>query len=184
MAIFGPFWSFRGPVFFGPINRGSFGPNGRFPGTFWPNPSLLGCLRSLKKIGSKLALQFFLSTFPILVDFAGFEAYYRVSGLGRPPKRPKNPQGRPKKRVLARTLGRGGVTGRTTPLFPCTLRVPYGFRRVRDPKGTILTTSGLPGGPAGPGRAGNEIFSVGVPGGQKPFCPEEFLCSKTLFIGF
>ena len=34
---------------FGPINRGSFGPNGCFPRTFWPKPSLLGSLRSLQK---------------------------------------------------------------------------------------------------------------------------------------
>ena len=137
------FWAIlvlKVPCVFGPINRGPFGPNGRFPGTFWPKPSLLGCLRSLKKIGSKLVLQFFSSHFQILRDCAGFEAYYIVMGPAGPENGPKTPRKAKKKRVLVITLARGGVTGRSTPHFACTMRVPDRFRRVRHPNKTILTT--------------------------------------------
>ena len=64
------------------------------------------------------------------------------------------------------------------------LRAPDRFRRVREPNGTIWTTFGLPVGPAGPARAGLEIFfGRGSRGSQKNFFPKNFFCSKTLFIG-
>ena len=70
-----------------------------------------------------------------------------------------------------------------TPLFPCTLRVPDRFRRVRDPNGTVLTTVGLPGGPAGPGRPGSEkIFGRGSWGSEKKF-PQEFFVQKRYSLG-
>ena len=65
-----------------------------FPGTFWPKPSLLGCLRSLKKNWVKTRSINFFSHFQILGDFAGFEAYYiRSHGASRPPKQAKKPNG-------------------------------------------------------------------------------------------
>ena len=58
--------------FFGPINRDSFGPNGRFPGAFWPKLSLLGCLRSLeKKLGQNSLYKFFFE-FSNFGGFCGF----------------------------------------------------------------------------------------------------------------
>ena len=73
--------------------------------------------------------------------------------------------------------------GRTTPLFPYTLRVPDRFRRVREPNGTIWTTFGPPGSAAGPARAGSEIFSVGGPGGPKIFSANFLFVQKHYSLG-
>ena len=131
-----------------------------------------------EKNGPKVSLQFFSSNFQIL---GNFEACYRVSAPAGPQNRPKTPNGG-QKTCLGITLARA-VTGRMTPPFPCTLRVPDRFRRVRDPNGTIWTTCVPPGGPAGPGWAGSEnFFGQGSRGSEKNF-RQEFFCPKTLFIG-
>ena len=57
------------------------------------------------------------------------------------------------------------------------LRVPDRFRRVREPNGTILTTFGLPAGPAGPGS--ENFFGWGA---EKQIFPQ-FFCSQSIFIG-
>ena len=74
-----------------------------------------------KKLGQNSLYNFF-SHFQILGDSAGFEAYYRVSGPAGPENGPKPPR-KAKKRVLVITLARGGVTGRSTPPFTCTMGV-------------------------------------------------------------
>ena len=122
-----------------------------------------------KKLGQNSRSKFFLD----------FEAYYIVSAPAGPENGPKPPKN-PKKRVLVITLARGGVTGRSTPPFPCTMGVPDRFRRVRDPNGTILTTFGLPAGPAGPGP---KVFSVGGPGGPNIFSPRNFFVQKRYSLG-
>ena len=157
------------PCVFGPINRGSFGPNGRFPGTFWPKLSLLGCLRSLKKNWVKnLVAKIFVA----FSKFWGFVPVLRPTIGSRPRSAPKTTQKPPrqaKKRVLVITLARGGVTGRSSPPFACTMGVFDRFRRVRDPNGTILTTFGPPAG-----RARN-FFRSGVPGVPNFFPQKIFL---------
>ena len=106
--------------------------------------------------------------------FGEFEAYCRASAG---PKSPITGQ----KRVLGITLARGGVAGRMTPLFPCTLRVPNHFRRVRDANGTIWTTFGPPGGPAGPARAGSEkFFGRGSRGSENFFPPRIFFYKNVI----
>ena len=160
---------------FGPINRGPIGPNGRFPGNFLPKGGLLGCLRSLKKFLVKTRDTIFLWDFQFL-------PVLRPTRGSRAQPAPKTAQKNPKegqKRVLVITLARGGVTGWTTPLFPCTMRVSGRFRRVRDPNGTIWTTFGLPAGPAG----SEKIFGRGSRGSRKKNFLKNFFCSKTIFIG-
>ena len=97
----------------------------------------------------------------------------------RPQPAPKTGQKHPteaKNGFVGITLARGGVTGRSTPPFPCTLRVPDRFRRVRDPNGTVLTPFGLPAGPAGPGRPGSKnFFGRGSRGSRKKNFPKDFL---------
>ena len=80
--------------FFGPINRTPFGPNGYFAGTFWPKPSLLGSLRSLKKNVSKYftTTKFFFEFW----IFGGFWGLWQGLGPSRPPNWPKKAQHRPK----------------------------------------------------------------------------------------
>ena len=78
---------------FGPITRGSIGPNGCFPGTFWPKPSLLGCLRSLKNFLVKTLKTRKIFEFWIFGDSAIHGSWVRPR---RPPKQAKNPQRRPK----------------------------------------------------------------------------------------
>ena len=132
-----------------------------------------------KKIGSKLALENFYDIF----NFWPFLPVQLVHGAGWPPKQPKTPT-EAKKRVLVITLARGGVTGRSTPPFTCTMGVFDCFRRVRDPNGTIWTTFGPPAGPARPALPGPEkFFGRGSPGSRKFFFPKRFFCSKTIFIG-
>ena len=173
-----PFWPIlllKVTCVFGPINGDSFGPNGRFPGTFWPKPSHLGCLRSLKKLGQNSRWKNFYDIF----NFGRFCRYNLVMGLAGPQNRPKTPT-EAKKRVLVITLARGGVTGRSTPPFTCTMEVFDRFRRVRDPNGTTLTTFGPP---RRAGRA-RKFFRSGVPRvPKKKIFPKDFFCSKTLFIG-
>ena len=61
--------------------------------------------------------------------------------------------------------------------------MPDRFRRVRDPNGTVLTTFGLPAGPAGPGRPGSEkIFGRGSRGSKKIF-PKNFFVQKRYSLG-
>ena len=108
------------------------------------------------------------------------EAYYRASAPADPQNGPKTPT-QAKNRVLGLTVARGGVTGRTAPLFPCTLRVPDRFRRVRDPNGTVLTTFRLPAGPI------RKFFQSGVPGVPKKISPIIFLFKNVIhwvLIGF
>ena len=63
------------------------------------------------------------------------------------------------------------------------LRAPDRFRWVREPNGTIWTTFGPPGVLAGPARAGSEnFFGWGSRGCRKNF-PQEYFCSKTIFMG-
>ena len=61
-----------------------------------------------KKIESKLSLNF-LWDFQFLGVFAGFEAYYRVSGPAGPENSPKPPK-KAKKRVLGITLVRQKIS--------------------------------------------------------------------------
>ena len=167
---------------FGPINRGSFGPNRYFPGTFWPQPSLLGSLKRLKIFFGQISHKQKFFEFWILGIFRGF--WGLLQGLG--PSRPQNGSKTPntgQKRVLGITLAGGGVESQTYPTFSLFfLRVPDRFRRVRDPNGTILTTFRLPGARPGRPGPGPKIFSVGGSRGLKHFSPR-FFCSKTLFIG-
>ena len=128
-----------------------------------------------KKFGSKLVLQIFFA-FSNFGGFCWFRGLLQGPGPSRPRKRPKTPQNT-KKRVLVITLARGGVTGRSTPPFPCTMGVPDRFRRVRDPSGTILTTFGLPAGPAGPARA-RKCFRSGSRGSRKKIFPERIFLFK------
>ena len=104
-------------------------------------------------------------------------------GLPAPaPKWAKNPN-TGQKRILGIPFSRGGVEGQTDPTFPLFLRVPDRFRRVRDPNGTILTTFGPPGGPAGPARARSEIFIGRGPGGPKFFPPRILFVQKRYSLG-
>ena len=98
----------------------------------------------------------------------------------RPQQAPKTGQKPPteaKKRVWGIALARGGVTGRTTPLFPCTLRVPDRFKRVRDPNGTIWTTFVPPAGP------GSEKFFGRGSRGSKFFYAKNFFVQKRYSLG-
>ena len=92
-ALFWPILVLKVTCVFGPINRGLFGPNERFPGTFWPNPSLLGCLRSLKKNWVKTRVTKFFMTFSIFGRFCRFGGVLHSHGAGWPPKQAKKPNG-------------------------------------------------------------------------------------------
>ena len=94
---------------FGPINRGSFGPNGHFPGTFWPKPSLLGSLRSLKKIWVKTLVTIFFWHFQILGILGGFECDHVLSEPAGPQNGSKTPNPG-QKRVLVITLARQNIS--------------------------------------------------------------------------
>ena len=99
-------------------------------------------------------------------------------GPAGPENGPKTPR-KAKKRVLVKTLATGGVTGRSTPPFTCTMGVFDRFRRVRDPNGTILTTFGLPTGPAG----ARKFFRSGVPGVPKNFSSNIIFVQKRYSLG-
>ena len=97
-------------------------------------------------------------------------------GPAGPQNRPKTPT-EAKKRVLVITLARGGVTGRSTPPFACTMGCFDRFRRVRDPNGTIWTTFGPP-----PARA-RKFFRSGVRGVPKKIFPKNFFVQKRYSLG-
>ena len=106
---FWPILVLTGTCVFGPINRERFDPNGCFPGTFWPKPSLLGSLRSLKKnLGQNSRYKFFWH-FQILGILGGFECDHVLSEPAGPQNGSKTPNPG-QKRVLVITLARQNIS--------------------------------------------------------------------------
>ena len=111
-------------------------------------------------------------------DFLNFVFRGPATGRGGPsgaqtaPETPKMAQ----KRVLGIILATQRVAGPKDPTFPWFLGTPDRFRGVRGPNGTIWTTFGLGGAPAGR-PAGRQ---VGGPAGDltKLFCAQFFLYQK------
>ena len=174
MPFFGPFWYIKLiTCVFGPINCGPFGPNGRFPGTFWPKPSLLGCLRSLKKnLGQNSLYKFFFRIF----KFWGILRVLRRTtwSWGQPaPKTGQKAQRRPKKRVLGITLARQNV-------FTCL----FGFKNHFWGRPTVLEGLQTPTERSGPPLGPTAGFAVGGPGGpEKKFSPRIFFVQKRYSLG-
>ena len=159
-------------------------PTDVFPGTFWPKPSLLGCLRSLEK---KLGQNSFYNFFPAFFKFCGilWGSGPTTGSRAQPaPKMAQIPQGRPMNVVWSQLWLEEELRAGRPPPFPCIMGVPGRFRRVKEPNGTIWTTCGLPPGPARPARVGPEnVFGRGSRGSEKNFSPKIFLVQKHYSLG-